>query len=837
MERLKSYAHYSFLAISTLLLSLTSCTQDSPEAGTSPSESKVTTARLSFDLSSEMLPITNAVLETPSQGRTLGNGSYGSEQSNSENSAYSKNNLTGGYDPRSNSRVVIRIQDAKDRYMLNDDGQKTTTRNKLAQYDSELTLRRRDTVEMLLIVRAQSTKNQSRINDIEVVANHADQHLLYTYYAAKWIYSEETKTYRMQADFPVDIYNNTKNGGIDENVGVADGTTPLEVMLIAGGESFNPHTKQLKVGFSQVVNLDDPVTELAVPYASDWTPIYRTASGGYKPASTIRLKPYGSLLTFTFRNTSEQNVIFKKLSYIANSLAFGATLDLTRDAFNRVSGNDLPVLDTGGDRVIPETEGKRFSPFYYASQTFSSKSPGLDDAGLQVNKGGALSKTVVVVWALPRQLAKAASFFDGNAPVVGYPQFHAYAEDAVDVTTKLPVAKPNYRIAPIMGTDKTFASGKTYTINCEFYRQPEQPLGYITKGYLNADGMTFTENWTDGSQIPLVSLKAAYDFYDGKKINGVDYYMPDLAWMNVVGFDNPTNFSGNTDPYRFGNANPTEIPGTYYITKGRKNLPVPTTYSRSLAQQFEQIDAVPHKAQQNGQTLTNVALRHAYRLQSVAASSKRSPLQSITVFRATSARGTGSTAGNDYLRTLEVRAFYLGKYFVGNMYETPMNVGIMSADERRPWMAQADRLMTHTAIQSGSVFRRFGMSGVYSQVDDYSLNYHQQSPSNTTRSDVNNLGFYWVRNEEITLTNREWLQELLKTKADNNQYSRLITDFATYHSSNNPYYLRMYTYNSFAGGIFMVDNSNRDTEPDLRQRARNAFFQMLRPYSTTYQGD
>ena len=48
-------------------------------------------------------------------------------------------------------------------------------------------------------------------------------------------------------------------------------------------------------------------------------------------------------------------------------------------------------------------------------------------------------------------------------------------------------SRPNYSIAPIGGANLTPENGKAYTLNCEFYEQPRQMLGYFAKGYIYKD--------------------------------------------------------------------------------------------------------------------------------------------------------------------------------------------------------------------------------------------------------------------------------------------------------------------------------------------------------------
>ena len=101
------------------------------------------------------------------------------------------------------------------------------------------------------------------------------------------------------------------------------------------------------------------------------------------------------------------------------------------------------------------------------------------------------------------------------------------------------VTKPNYRLVPIMGTVNTLTSGKSFTLNCEFYTQPEQVLGYLAKYPVNAQGDGFATSHDD-AQTDLVNWKVAKDFINGKDItlpNGQkqNFKMIDLGFSNLLG--------------------------------------------------------------------------------------------------------------------------------------------------------------------------------------------------------------------------------------------------------------------------------------------------------------
>ena len=52
----------------------------------------------------------------------------------------------------------------------------------------------------------------------------------------------------------------------------------------------------------------------------------------------------------------------------------------------------------------------------------------------------------------------------------------------------LNVTAPKQKVLSALRANFAPADGKAYTLNCEFYTQPLQALGYLNKGYLYKDG-------------------------------------------------------------------------------------------------------------------------------------------------------------------------------------------------------------------------------------------------------------------------------------------------------------------------------------------------------------
>lgn len=825
---MNKYVRYSLLALG-LTLGLAACSKDEPTTPT-PQGQEVVSVPVTLDLESKFLPIKSG--DENSSARAVLN-------DRRNDIAGNNTDFTNGYDPKYHSKVILSVKDASGKYILDDEGQRTGTLNQIANIDQQLTIQQQNEIEMLLIMRAPSTKDDAKVQDELTNNSQRGVSMEYSYYVAKWKYDATHGTYRMYGVFNVNTYSRG-----DEIQDILAKKAYLEVMLIAGGWNYDQTNHTLTLGFTRAVDLKKGSTDISVPYVSDWVRVVRDSKGTFAPQSPIRLKPYGSLLTFTFRNNSSQPVRFKQLYCAANQMAFIGKATLTRTAFNGTSDpqrEELPVTyqdGSGGSFRASTINGIKMSTFYHSQTDLSAGSYRPSADGLTVKNDGKLADYAVVTWFMPQKLSQTAGFSEttssGLTPKIGGPQFHVYAADAVNANTGDFIRKPNYAVVPIMGTDKTFEAGKTYTINCEFYDQPNQPLGYLSAGYVAADGASFNNTWESNSQIPMVQLKNASAFIDGKTINGATYYMGDEAWANLISLAEPINFTGKTDQVRYGSA--TGIPGTFYVTNRENYLPVPSTSGKFTAGTFDQMVAVTSTPNSSNE---NVAVGLAYRRKNAAGRSIRSPYQAIMLYKGTSLKGTGELASNDYLSSLEVRSYYVGKYFVGNVYETPVMPG-----HRWSWAEGPENRGpigtwgNGDLLQGGVVTRRFGSAGTYSGIDDNDLNQNNAIPSNTSRVMVGNHGFYWFYDTNSANTGRDWIKLLLASRGDNSQYGNLLDLYRDYLGADESYYRAMYGYNGWNGGIFHVSmEGSPATGPDRRNRGKVFFYQMLRPYSNTYQGD
>ena len=258
------------------------------------------------------------------------------------------------------------------------------------------------------------------------------------------------------------------------------------ITIFAGGE-YDETNKTFKLSsVMEEVSLTDLATtpiELPILYKSE--PVaFKVENGALKPdnsSSVGTLKPLGSLLLVTFRNNMQQTVTFDGINAVSNSF-FGpnnqnkkAVYDIATGAFSNTVSYESPYAKSSNGGA----------GYTYFSKDFAS-------AGFSVPAGGARSDKALVFWGFHNGDSKAASAAnkltasDGAnlktdilTPATSV--LHVYGHN-VKVGSGLTPSRPNYSIAPIGGANLTPQNGKAYTLNCEFYDQAPQMLGYFAKG-------------------------------------------------------------------------------------------------------------------------------------------------------------------------------------------------------------------------------------------------------------------------------------------------------------------------------------------------------------------
>lgn len=743
------------------------------------------------------------------------------------------------WDPR-NSEVTYSIQgSSKD--ILDDNGQGTGNKSKIAKYNKTLTVTNHPSRDLLMIYKVEAPGKQT----------------LFTYEKASWNYNTRKRAYELVATFNINM-----PVGISEE-DIKNNQASLSVLIIAGGNNFDPQTKHLKVGFAKAASTDVTKTrqavgagaianevDLPVPYASGWVPLsYNRTENSQRvfvPSGVIGLKPQGVLLTTTIRNNSEKDMQYSGFTLRSNALQFDGEIDLSQATLRRSNGmtpSGFSVQDyfinTGNKWISNAMCSRNYTPFYEKSYTY--------DGDRVCQKGGALSEDVIVFWAMPVKGIETATDYTkriGNTyrPAIGYAQTHVYVNGA-KATTGEEITAPNYTIAPVMGTDKALKLGKAYTVNSEFYTQPKQALGYVLKEYFGVNPTRWVADNSKNLDIPLVSNKKVtqYGFQNGLSTSEKGFVkVLTQPWMELLSLYTPMEFIDNTNNDRFAH-DPKNQLGRYRALQFKlpyaKTNADPTTFDY---RDFVTTDAIDWCNTDQGEGLS-YAYRLTYREPNSFGNSKRSPYQCLMRFTARPNKGpVGSdTQNNRYVKYIDIESVYLGKYFVGNLYDTPIPTGKYDGSNELLRAAVDTELWDATkypSIQKGYITRTVPSAGLYKDVtaaDGAELN----EPARRSTFDTDRMNFHWGMTTEKPNYITDLLTKEVSTNVNDN--AKLVEKFNT---TDNLFYRRGFAYGGVNGDIFTYGHGVKGQPApggaiyDFTQKAWNLTYQALRLFSTTYQG-
>ena len=743
------------------------------------------------------------------------------------------------WDPR-NSEVTYSIQgSSKD--ILDDNGQGTGNKSKIAKYNKTLTVTNHPSRDLLMIYKVEAPGKQTQ----------------FTYEKASWNYNTRKQAYELVATFNINM-----PVGISEE-DIKNNQASLSVLIIAGGNNFDPQTKHLKVGFAKAASTDVTKTrqavgaggianevDLPVPYASGWVPLSynRTENSQrvFRPSGVISLKPQGVLLTTTIRNNSEKDMQYSGFTLRSNALQFDGEIDLSQATLRRSNGmtpSGFSVQDyfinTGNKWISNAMCSRNYTPFYEKSYTY--------DGDRVCQKGGALSTDVIVFWAMPVKGIETATDYTehiGNTyrPAIGYAQTHVYVNGA-KATTGEEITAPNYTIAPVMGTDKALKLGKAYTVNSEFYTQPKQALGYVLKEYFGVNPTRWVDDNSKHLDIPLISNKTItnYGFQNGRPTSAKGFVQVlTQPWMELLSLYTPMEFIDNTNNDRFAH-DPKNQVGRYRALQFKlpyaKTNADPTTFDY---RDFVTTDAIDWCNTDQGEGLS-YAYRLTYREPNSFGNSKRSPYQSLMRFTARPNKGpVGSdTQNNRYVKYIDIESVYLGKYFVGNLYDTPIPTGKYDGSNELLRAAVDTELWDATkypSIQKGYITRTVPSAGLYKDVtaaDGAELN----EPARRSTFDTDRMNFHWGMTTEKPNYITDLLTKEVSTNVNDN--AKLVEKFNT---TDDLFYRRGFAYGGVNGDIFTYGHGVKGQPApggaiyDFTQKAWNLTYQALRLFSTTYQG-
>ena len=805
----------SGLLLAALSIVASSCSKQGDTPIDPDQEEPHVEAPVSVSLESTLLTYDAKTLEDLSSGRSL------------------------DWDPR-NSEVTYTIRDSS-KDILGDEGQASGNKSKIAKYNKTLTIANHPQRDLLMIYKVEAPGKQAQ----------------FTYEKASWNYNTGKQAYELIATFNLNM-----PVGISEE-DIKNNQAKLSVLIVAGGYYFDPSTNHLKVGFSKAATTDVTKTrqavgaggianevDLPVPYASGWiTLTYNRTENSqrvFRPSGVIALKPQGVLLTTTIRNNSEQDMQYSGFTLRSNALQFYGEIDLSRGSLLRSDGmtpSGFSVQDyfiNTGNKWISNAMCRRdYTPFYETSFTY--------DGDRLCKKGGALSEDVIVFWAMPVKGIETATDYTeriGNTyrPAIGYAQTHVYVNGAKAPTGE-EITAPNYTIAPVMGTDKALKLGKAYTVNSEFYTQPKQALGYVLKEYFGVNPTRWVADNSKNLDIPLVSNKKVtqYGFQNGRSMDAKGFVkVLTQPWMELLSLYTPMEFIDNKDNDRFAH-DPKKQVGRYRVREFElpyaKTNAEPTTFGY---RNFVTTDAIDWCNTEQSEGLA-WAYRLTYREPNSFGNSKRSPYQTLMRFTARTNKGpVGSdTQDNRYIKYIDIESVYLGKYFVGNLYDTPIPTGKYDGNNQLLCAAVDIELWDGTkypSFQQGYITRTLASAGLY---EDIKVADGAELDDRARRStfDVDRINFHWG----MTTEKENYITDLLTKEVSGvvGDNAKLVDKF---NKTSDLFYRRGFAYGALNGDIFTYGRGIKGQPApggrtyDFTQKAWNLTYQALRLFSTTYQG-
>ena len=679
--------------------------------------------------------------------------------------------------------------------------------------------------------------------------------------------------------------------GIDENIIKLAGKSPDEFTLTvyAGGVSYNSTTKSFELPSVMhevsLSSLESTPLELQLLYKS--APVaYKVdgtgASQRLKPAGAASpiLKPLGSLLLVTFRNNMQGAVTFDGITAVSNSF-FGPNNVNKTVSYSIESG---AFSNTVGYKSSYAKSSNGGSDYTYFFKDFSSS--------FSVPAGGARSDKAFVFWGFhtggstavsPSNKLTAAngSAMEANTFAPSTSVLHVYGQN-VKVDGQMP-SRPNYSIAPIGGANLTPESGKAYTLNCEFYEQPRQMLGYFAKGYIyKKDNTTWTDYNFDGggSNDPSLYLKKSPSQGSGFKNKGQDdrkttadnillvnswqadevrtgvtttkgkMYLPNEDWLNLLGLNRPLEFERPDQDLRYQ-----DLAGFTPAYRGQV-VPAQLPYKDdpSASTPFQSKGFVYADYHVASQTLPENGLGTVYRqLYMEPRNSKgyqpRSKYQTIMRVMTTGNNtyvedddGFG-TNFNIYPSTLTMESLYVGKYFVGNVMTTPLYATrtasqpfLYAEDGNRFWKNpevardRVDRALLnvptfdHNQISEFELLLDAGRADFGNKTKAAPLmNHWGDAPSNVWYSKI--IGQY------SSIVQRVINESSAIAEGDRNQTDNRIYGFA---DPKGGVWVIAQRYNIVTYGSAWDKEKERKI---VQGRLRTYTYQVLRPYSSTYQGN
>lgn len=657
----------------------------------------------------------------------------------------------------------------------------------------------------------------------------------------------ENVTSTMSYDASLGRYRHSANVGLSSGMVSALAAANGTLTVYTGGTGYDASKESFTVDpVMEEISLSSAAStpvNIPVLYASTGVQV-KITNGTLLPVSNAvsQLKPQGSLLLVTFRNNMDQDVTFDGITAVTNNY-FGPNNN-SKPALLKLKGskNSATELTTEAAKYTSEYStavdgGKAYTYFY---KDFAS-------AGFTVAHGGARSDKAVIFWgykgdALPVAPAS-ANKLDDNGLLLNAATglIHVYAKNA-KIGGQV-IARPNYSIAPIGGANFAPADGKAYTLNCEFYTQPRQALGYLDKGYLYKDGTWMHHDVTAGGQtndpqhyntaalrkVPLVSSGEANEVLTGNVTTSKGkMYMPNQAWLNLMSLLWPLEFVEDTGSRRFKNYSSKFAKGAsgydYRAYIYKELLPYKSvnddtsefSESQFICADYARMDQNPaHEAPAYAYRQLYIAPRNAS-----TGAQPRSKYQTLVRYL--------TRANNKYVSSIVMESIYLGKYFVGNIVTTPLYVEPNNTTKPFTYLQEPALFGVGVEPTRGMVTRILINANEVRNVykDDKYLKPYSEVKSFPISEGINLVHWGTIPGQ--------WEDDAIKIGYDETRLKLLIEDLN--QTSRAPITNRFYGYSSLKGGVHYSKNTGGPND-DVRGLFSNNTYQALRAYSTTYQGD
>ncbi len=652
----------------------------------------------------------------------------------------------------------------------------------------------------------------------------------------------------MSYDASLGRYRHSANVGLSSGMATALASSNGTLTVYTGGTGYDASKESFTVDpVMEEISLSSAAStpvNIPVLYASTGVQV-KITNGTLLPVSNAvsQLKPQGSLLLVTFRNNMDQDVTFDGITAVTNNY-FGPNNE-SKPALLKLKGskNSATELTTEATKYTSEystATGNMAKAYTYFYKDFAS-------AGFTVARGGARSDKAVVFWgykgdALPVAPAS-ANRLDDNGLLLNAATglIHIYAQNAQ--AGGQVIARPNYSVAPIGGANFAPADGKAYTLNCEFYTQPRQALGYLDKGYLykdgtwkhyNIDGPTNHPNVYNGmTDVPLASSAEAAEVLNGNVTTSKGkMYVMDKAWLNLTSLLNPIEFSEDATSSRFkdfSDAFDKGASGVDYRAHVYKEV-LPYKATNDDTSDFSNAEFIGADYVQKDQPKQEGKIGQAYRQLYIAprnatGAQPRSKYQTVMRYLTRANKGGD---GNIYVGPLVMESIYLGKYFYGNVMTTPL---LVTRGAARPFTyiqeggnffanAEATRDLVTRVLLNAKTMNNISESLVL-------------QPYATVVSHATNQGIQLLHWGAI---DGQW-EKAVMNLGNNRQavvdYGNNVFNNVTRLSPVN----RFYSYNGYNGGILALWRNPALANDDKRGVFRNLTYQPLRTYSTKYQGN